>query len=43
MGMQMPPTGPNMSPIGYQTHGMPPNVSDILDFGTESTFHYLAI
>ncbi|XP_030387339.1 ATP-dependent helicase brm isoform X2 [Scaptodrosophila lebanonensis] len=25
MGMQMPPTGPNMSPIGYQTHGMPPN------------------
>lgn len=23
MGMQMPPTGPNMSP--YQTHGMPPN------------------
>nr|XP_043069053.1 ATP-dependent helicase brm-like isoform X1 [Drosophila bipectinata]XP_043069057.1 ATP-dependent helicase brm-like isoform X1 [Drosophila bipectinata] len=27
MGMQMPPTGPNMSPLGYQTHGMPPNVS----------------
>ncbi|XP_052848802.1 ATP-dependent helicase brm isoform X2 [Drosophila gunungcola] len=27
MGMQMPPTGPNMSPIGYQTHGMPPNAA----------------
>lgn len=28
MGMQMPPSGPNMSPLGYQTHGMPPNVSE---------------
>lgn len=27
MGMQMPPQGPNMPPMGYQTHGMPPNVS----------------
>lgn len=27
MGMQMPPQGPNMPPMGFQ-HGMPPNVSN---------------